>query len=120
MKKIFIGLIIVNLTFVVSVFAGPAEDKYWEEYADRLIERGRICSEEADTTGKFNSDVFSSCMEIAGELDRELLEVVRAKDERDCDSMRERINNSKARVKSNAGNFLLGMLERQMENMACY
>jgi len=118
-KKIFIGLLI-NLIFVLSVYAGTAEDKYWEEYANRMIESGRICSEEAHNTGQFNRDVFSSCMETARELDRELLEAVRAKDEKDCDSMRERISNSKARLKSNAGNFLLGMLERQMENMACY
>jgi len=119
MKKILIGLLI-NIAFIVSASAGPAEDKYWEETADRMIESGRICSDEAHKTGQFNSDVFSSCMATAREIDRELLEAVRAKDEKDCDSMRARINNSTARAKSNAGNFLLGMLERQMENMACY
>ena len=119
MKKILVGLFI-NFFFIINVFAGPAEDKYWEEYSDRLIESGRICRDESHKTGQFNSDVFSSCMAMARELERDLLETVRAKDERDCDSMRARINNSKARAKSDAGNFLLGMLERQMEDMACY
>ena len=119
MKKIFIGLLI-NLTFVLSVSAGPAEDKYWDEYSKRLIDTRKICAEEAHKNGSFNSEVFDECTDLADAYEKDLLQAVRAKDERDCDSMRERINNSKARLKSNAGNFLLGMLERQMENMTCY
>lgn len=119
MKKILIGLLI-NLAFIVSVSAGPAEDKYWDEYSKRLIDTRKICTEEANKSGSFNSEVFDECTDLADAYEKDLLQAVRAKDEKDCDSMKARINNSKARAKSNAGNFLLGMLERQMEDMACY
>jgi len=43
-----------------------------------------------------------------------------AKDKNECDSMRRKIENSKMNAGSNVGNFLLGMLNQSMQNMACY
>jgi len=39
--------------------------------------------------------------------------------EEDCQDVRRKIANSKANAGSNVGNFLLGMLEHKMEDMAC-
>jgi hypothetical protein len=118
MKKL-LGIVVLTLFCCTVALAGSAERKYWETYAERSIANSRICVEEAKANGDFNSEIFQTCRDAYHESEKIRLELIEARDDRECESMRRRIENSNASAGSNAGNFLLGMLERQMEDMAC-
>lgn len=119
MKKIF-NILTLILIFFNPALAGDAEDKYWDTYADRIVKNSHICEYEAEKNGEFNSNIFDQCNYAMNKIEKIRHESAVAKDKNECDSMRRKIENSKMNAGSNVGNFLLGMLNQSMQNMACY
>ncbi len=119
MKKLFL-YVFLGLLWCNVVLAASAEEKYWKTYSERNIANSKICQEEALASGEWNSEIFQTCRDAYHTSEKIRLELIEARDDKECESMRRRIENSNANVGSDVGNFLLGMLEAQMEDMACY
>ena len=119
MKKIF-NILTLILIFFNPALAGDAEDKYWTHTQIESLKIVIYVNMKLKKNGEFNSNIFDQCNYAMNKIEKIRHESAVAKDKNECDSMRRKIENSKMNAGSNVGNFLLGMLNQSMQNMACY